>query len=343
MQAGDLGYIDRSLRRNPAKIDGSGYLRQPLDCSATVVPRLGMDGSNTKRGVSPPIGTPCVRIVACAAVLLCGCNLFTDLDRFEERGTKDAGNSAADAGDAGMEVPGCESPRTLCLRLDRFTPHVDELVVADLVSEGHILRARAMLDPLANGGATADIVLPQAIDATEVPAKGKDHPLHLEIFGDKTGDRMYNPEGGDHDWKVPLPPDAHLTFEHNSNFVRLTPRPQTIGGDFRMSFAGMKVHIGKMLEVMVIESETGRTVGLYRLQSIPGDAFEIAIPDIIDVGGVVYRIEFYADANDNHEYDALPTDHTWVLFGESDDKELHISFTHGTDFKPLVYQRKFAE
>jgi hypothetical protein len=279
-------------------------------------------------------------------VLLGACNLFDDLGRFDEMSANkrsDAGKADGGKGDAGMDVPGCESPRTLCLRLKDFTPHIDELVVADLVSADHILRARAMLDPLADGSADADIVLPEAIDPSEVPDKGQEHPLHLEIFGDKTGNREYNPEGGDHDWKVPLPQSAHLVFEHNSNFVRLLPRPQSIGGDFHMHFSGMKVHTGKMLEVMVIEQATGRSVGLYRLQSIPGDAFDVAIPDIIDVGGVVYLVEFYADVNGDRKYDGIPTDHAWNQLVESNDKGVDFSFAHGTNFAELHYQKPFHE
>ena len=274
---------------------------------------------------------------------IAGCNLFTDLDRFEQN-ADDAGQRGANGdGGAGADVPGCESPRTLCLRLDSFSPHVNDLMGIDLVSADHILRARAILDPLADGGDTADIVLPLAISNAEVPAKGADHPLHLEIFGDRNGNRMYDEDGGDHDWKVPLPASAHLTFVHNSSFVRLKPRPQGVGGDCRMTFKGMKVHLGQMLEVMVIEEATGRSVGLYRLQSIPSDAFEIDIPDIIDVGGVTYRVEFYADANGNRKYDGIPTDHAWLKFVESNDTEALLEFTHGTDFTELEYQRPFHE
>jgi hypothetical protein len=279
-----------------------------------------MDGFNT------------MRTIACAAALISGCNLFTDLDRFEEPKASDG-------------VPGCESPQTLCLRLARFGIHETQLVGVDLVSADHILRSRALLDPLSDGKPTADIVMPLAIDANEVPAKGEKHPLHLEIFGDWNEDGQYTiePVDGkqDHDWIVKLPADAHLTFEHSTSYTRLDPRPEPIGGDFHMELSGMAVHKGKMLEVMVIENDSGRAVGLYRMQSIPGDKFEITIPGIIDLGGVVYRVEFYADANDNRKFDGLPTDHTWVRFVESNDKEARATFKHGTDFKPLLYQRTF--
>jgi hypothetical protein len=215
-------------------------------------------------------------------------------------------------------------------------------VGVDLVTPDHILRARALLDPLAaNDGADADVVLPLAIPAGDVPAAGEPSPLHLEVFGDKNGDRMYTPDGSDHDWVIDLPGDGKIVYPHDSDFTRLVPRPASIGGDFQMHFNGMSVHLGKMLEVMVIESDSGRTVGLYRLQSIPGDGFDISIPGIIDVGGVVYRIEFYVDANGNLQYDGLPTDHTWVRFSESNDQGLSVDFTHGTDFKELTYQFKF--
>jgi hypothetical protein len=185
-------------------------------------------------------------------------------------------------------------------------------------------------------------VLPLAIPASEVPAAGKPHPLHLQIFGDHNHDGMYTPDGSDHDWKLDLPADGKLVFPHNSQFTRLVPAPASIGGDFRMHLNGMGVHVGKLLEVIVIENDSGRAVGLYRMQSIPGDGFDITIPGIIDVGGVVYRIEFYADANGNFQYDGLPTDHTWVRFSESNDQGVDVDFTHGTDFKELTYEFTFT-
>jgi hypothetical protein len=296
-----------------------------------------------------------------------GCSLFDNLDRFasqdagadkSEAGTEDAASGSdmdamagdadagGDAGDASASTPsGCDSPRTLCLRLQHFTPHIDELVGVDLVTADHILRARVILDPLApDKGADADIVLPLAIPASEVPAAGEVHPLHLEIFGDHdpAHDRMYTSDGTDHDWIVELPGSGHLVFPHNQQFSRLLPRPSGIGGDFHMKFTGMSVHTGQSLEVMVIEQDSGRPVGMYRMQSIPGDAFELTIPQIIDVGGVTYRIEFYADKNGNHAYDDAPTDHTWVKFAESNATGVDFEFAHGTDFVALEYQFPFA-
>lgn len=309
-----------------------------------------------------------------------GCTLIADLDRFEvvEDGgsanpprdsgadagpdaeadagmdaAADAGDQGDDAGveDAGIDASvdpglGCPNPRTLCVRLTRFTPHVQQLVVVDLVSSDDNLRARAVLDPLNGVEPTADIVMPLAIPTDEVPAEGETHPLHLEIWADNDDDGVYTPNS-DHDWDIPLPASGNRVFEHSSAFRDLVPRPRSIGGDFTMLFTGMTIHDGERFELMVIEDESGRTVGLYRLGSIPASGeFTVSIPDIIDVGaggGIGYRVEFYADHNGDLSYDDPTADHAWVLLLESQADGLTHTFDHNTAFTPLDYQFDFEE
>jgi hypothetical protein len=287
--------------------------------------------------------------------LLAGCSLLSDLDRFEaapaggsgggggkvDGGASDA--STADGGGAG-ETLACANPRTMCVRLESW-PHQRQLTVVDLVTDSdNNLRARAVLDPFPEQGAVAEIVLPLAIPEFEVPEPGEDHPLHFEIWADASDDGEYTPDT-DHDWERDVPESGNFVFVHDPLFNDLLPRPREFGADFVMRFRDMQVHAGLMLEVMVIEEATGRTVGLERLDAIPNSSdFEIAIPGIIDPGGVVYRVEFYADANDNHRYDGLPTDHAWVKeFVESGDKGIETDFTHGLDFTELEYQFEFEE
>src|SRR5262249_35079268 len=145
------------------------------------------------------------------------------------------------------------------------------------------------------------------------------------------------------DWNnVVLPGDGKLVYPHNQGFARLLPRPTGVGGDFQMRLRDMDVHIGKQFELMVIEVATGATVGMSRLRAIPDKDFEISIPGIIDVGGVVYKVEFYADANGNGHYDDPPDDHTWTRTGESSNNGFELEFQHGTDFTPLEYQFTFS-
>jgi hypothetical protein len=302
---------------------------------------------------------------AALCVLASGCDLFSDLDRFEQEpepdpggnddGGRDAGRQPGEdaaAGDAGAgdggagdagpsDDLGCSNPRTLCLRLEQFSPHVDELVSVDLVTVAdNILRARAIIEPM--GGVNADFVLPLAIPASEVPEPGEDHPLQVEIFADQDKSGGFTPGGGDHTWNLELPPDGKKVFVHNTEFTSIEPRPQDIGVDFRMRFLDMQPHVGQLLEVMVIEVESGRTVGLYRTTSLPSADFDITIPGIIDPDGTVYRLEFYADLNDNGTYDDPEDDHTWDIdFVESGADGVDAEFTHGTNFARLTYQFDF--
>ena len=289
----------------------------------------------------------CLALWAMLAVVASGCTAISDLDRFEKADQAAAGGGAGSGG-SGAEVGdlGCKNARTLCLRLAKFSPHRDELVQVDLVTNAdNTLRTRAILDPLGAGEDTADIVLPLAIPENEVPRAGEDHPLHLEIFADDNKDGKYT-LSDDHDWNVELPADGNLVYEHNSDFSALDPPPRGQGADFTMTLTGMGVHKDKMLEVMVIQSlgkmQLGRTVGLYRIAAIQSDTIDITIPDIIDPG-LSYVVEFYADANGDRNYDDPDTDHTWIERGESGEDGFHVDFEHGTTFANLEYQFPFKK
>jgi hypothetical protein len=188
----------------------------------------------------------------------------------------------------------------------------------------------------------ADFVLPLAIPQSEVPEPGEDHPLHVEIFADQDKSGGFTPGSGDHTWNLELPPDGNLVFVHDTLFTSIEPRPRDIGVDFRMRFTDMEPHRGQLLEVMVIEVASRRTVGVYRTTSVPSANFDVTIPGIIDPDGTVYRVEFYADLNDNGSYDDPPDDHTWVIdFIESGADGVDAEFRHGTDFEELTYQFDF--
>jgi hypothetical protein len=309
----------------------------------------------------------CERVVSFAllASMAMGCTAISDLGRFEEvadagddkgggKGGKNggtagdddsAGSSASMDAGPGANGSGCGNPRTLCLRIRNFTPHLTQLVQTDLVTNAdNTLRARAILDPLgAQSQGNADVVLPMAIPESEVPAAGEDSPLHLEIYADQNEDGMYTLDE-DHDWNVDLPANGRLVYTHNSDFSSLDPPPRGRGADFTMHFSGMGTHMGVRLEVMVIEVSDGvpsRTVGMYRLAAVREDTFDVVIPGIIDPGNISYLVEFYADTNDNKQYDDPPIDHAWTRSGESNDKGFELSFQHGVEFMPLKFQVPF--
>jgi hypothetical protein len=302
--------------------------------------------------------------LALLASTIVGCTAISDLGRFDEvadggsdhgggQGGKGGGNSgkagdddnAGSSADAGTNGSGCGNPRTLCLRIRNFTPHLTQLVQTDLVTNAdNTLRARAILDPLgAESEGNADVVLPMAIPENEVPDQDADSPLHLEIYADQNEDGMYT-LNEDHDWNVDLPANGRLVYTHNSDFSSLDPPPRGRGADFTMHFRGMGTHMGVRLEVMVIEVSDGvpsRTVGMYRLAAVREDTFDVVIPGIIDPGNISYLVEFYADTNDNKAYDDPPIDHAWTRSGESNDKGFELSFEHGVEFMALKFQVQF--
>jgi hypothetical protein len=291
-------------------------------------------------------------LVCLLAASASGCTAISDLDRFEAvedagaAGGGGNGGSAGQAGSGGKDDLSCKNPSTLCVQLTGYTPHLTQLVQVDLVTvDDNTLRTRAVLETLGPGDGSADIVLPRAIPENEVPDDDEDHPLHLEIFADANDDGMYTLME-DHDWNVDLPASGTLVYPHNSDFSSLDPAPRGQGADFTMQLTGMGVHMGVRLEVMVIQTlpgnELGRTVGFYRIPKIAGDTIDIRIPDIIDPG-IQYTVEFYADANDNREYDPPNTDHTWIETGESNEDGFHVQFAHGTTFSDLQYQFPFKK
>lgn len=262
----------------------------------------------------------------------------------DDGGLPDAAAPDGGVGDGGapMEVLGCESPRTLCVRLRRFGAHVIELVQIDLVTNaGNNLRARAILDPFARTDVEqADVVMPLALSPDDVPAAGEDSPLHVEMFADENHDGQYTLDE-DHDWNLDLPADAKLVFDHSSAFSAIDPPPRGLGADFRMRLRGLDAHVGDLFELMVIEKGSGRTVGLYRTHALPDADHEILIPDIIDPSLTDgYVIEAYADVDGDYAYDP-DVDASRLMEAIPNDNGLDLELEDNP--APLTYQFPFTD
>ncbi len=213
-------------------------------------------------------------------------------------------------------------PRDLDFHLRSMVPHINQLTEISVISGSNVLAARAILDPLTD--ADFDLVMRRAVPAGV---------YRLDFFSDFNNNRSYDAPPTDHAWRLDLPATgvADLTFVHNTNFTDISSPAVTQAGDFTLNFTGMTPHLGQLLELRVIREATNETVGMYRLGAITLPAFTITIPGIIGVG-IDYRVDFWADFNNNKLCDAPPTDHAWRLTGTGGPTGLTMSFNHNTNF-----------
>src|SRR5262249_41848139 len=70
--------------------------------------------------------------------------------------------------------------------------------------------------------------------------------------------------------------------------------------DFKAS--KMASFVGKLIQVRVVEAQSGHTVGLYRNPHIPSADFQGFIPGVVE-DNENYDIDVYIDANANGTYD----------------------------------------
>ena len=245
-------------------------------------------------------------IAATLVVPLGGCFAISDLDRFEE------------GGDLDLEV-----------ELVGFDSQDDERVEARLVrvvtGGSSVIEGRAVFDGI-DPDRGADFFLPGAIG---------DGQYQLHVYLDQNWDDEVS--DGEPYFRQSVPSSGQVVFSSN------VPQPpddgelEPAGQDFDMDITGMGVHTGgvQLFECLVMEAETGRGVGYYRLPDIDEVDFAFTIPGIV-VPGTEYQVDFYADANQSGAYEA-EFDHSWREFGTADADGLFVEFGHHTPFVPLDF------
>lgn len=275
-----------------------------------------------------------------------GCALTSDFDRFEQGGSGGSagtgGNSGTggdagtggDSGTGGTDGLDCDNPRNFCLRLANFDTRADMPVQVDLVADD-FLRARAIFDPV-EGDGDVEAILPLAILAADVT---NETAFEAQVIIDADGEDGFV-DSADPTLSAVVPPTGNVVIDNVDNADAVLDRPRELDGDFTMEFKSMTAHRGQLLEVWVQEEATGRTAGYYRLAEGPdGGEFTITIPGIIGDPGSTYRVQFYADFDDNGTYAPRAGnpagDHSWVRTAAADDSGITMSFTHTGVFEDL--------
>lgn len=98
---------------------------------------------------------------------------------------------------------------------------------------------------------------------------------------------------------------------------------------------GMDPHVGQRFQVRVLDKATDLEVGRATVPSIPGALFSVDL--YVLLADHSYWIDFYADYNQNSQYDAPPTDHAWRLELNNAQGDLTLPFTRNTTFTDIQW------
>ncbi len=102
-----------------------------------------------------------------------------------------------------------------------------------------------------------------------------------------------------------------------------------------LNFENMDPHVGQMLELRVVDKATGLEVGRARIASIAQANFSLELYVLKE--NQSYQIDFYADFNQNGQYDAPPTDHAWRLQVDNAQQDVSLTFSHNTNFTDIQW------
>jgi len=228
--------------------------------------------------------------------------------------------TAACGGGGGGPAPNPIVLTNFALSLSGFDPHVGQYSEFYVVSSIDDLWIAAIYDPLP--AASLNISAPKSLK------QGVSY--RVDFWCDLSGDRSQDPFPTDHSWSEAAP-GGILAFPHDTNWTNFSPgsyfkRP----GDFNLSLTGFDSEIGKPFEARVIDTASGRTIGIYRLGEITSADFSIAIPDIINPS--TYQVDMYVDENSSLSYDAAPADHSWRVTQGGSNAGLSVSFAHSETY-----------
>ncbi len=159
----------------------------------------------------------------------------------------------------------------------------------------------------------------------------------LDFFADLNQNGMYDAPPLDHAWRVMVSEasgDMEVDFEHAANFTDIGA-----SGSVSVNFTGMNPHVGQLLELRVINSNTGQEVERHRRMIVQPD-FVVEIPGVQP--GENYDVDFYADFSMNGLYDAPPMDHAWQESFTATGANDEVNFAHNTGFTDIEWKYLFT-
>ncbi|RMF32296.1 MAG: T9SS C-terminal target domain-containing protein [Bacteroidetes bacterium] len=168
----------------------------------------------------------------------------------------------------------------------------------------------------------------------ELPFLELGHSYLVEFFADLNQNGLYDAPPTDHVWRETLDDvagDATITFVHGTNFT-------DVGWTnlLTVNLTDMVPHVGQLLELRVLENGSEREIGRIKRMIDVAD-LAVEIPGIQD--GKEYKVDFYADLNQNGLYNAPPMDHAWRLdLKDRPPGDASLDFSHNTTFTDIEWE-----
>ncbi|MFN3695100.1 MAG: T9SS type A sorting domain-containing protein, partial [Ignavibacterium sp.] len=103
-----------------------------------------------------------------------------------------------------------------------------------------------------------------------------------------------------------------------------------------VNFSNMDSHLGQLLELRVENNNTNEEVGRVKVSAIPSSNFQVQIAGLQI--GPEYKIQFYADFNNNGLYDAPPIDHAWEINFTNNTGDVNVNFSHNASFVDINWK-----
>lgn len=236
---------------------------------------------------------------------------------------------SACGGGGGGPAPNPITFHNFDMSLSGFAEHVGQRAEFYVTDSSNFLWIAAIYDPLPS--ANLNLLCRDSLR--------DQRNYNCSIWIDENADGIHDNAPTDPNWVKPIPATGIFSFMHDENDVNFDPANfdrDGRTGDFHFNaVAGLDAEdVGMSFEARVIDTKSGRTVGVYHLGAVPAETFSVSIPDIINAS--TYQVDFYLDENGNGRYDAPPVDHAWrrtaTTVGAGD---LTINFTHDMDFTDI--------
>jgi hypothetical protein len=236
--------------------------------------------------------------------LLSACSTLVNLDGYTKAGAGDGVPTHPTAAGAGSD---------LYLDLDVLFSDMQtkdgDVFEVRVVDANNYVRSRAVLRSMAPTDTTLD--LPRAVPRDDAPSR---LDFYLDVNRSGGFDGLGNPQTSDHAWRIDPLQDTtdsagsagavHVTFTRNDSYTDIDDWPagtrnpaKDSGLSARVHVSGLGPHLGRLLQLNVLERDTGHTACVYRERKLGAPELDAVVPSCVE--RMTYDVEVLVDVDGN--------------------------------------------